>query len=92
MTTISGVGGPSAAVGAALHVPDAACACRRATDVNTSLHSLHSSDAALHPDPVLAAPGLTRPRPPDMATAIVDLICLLVTVVGIAALRHQRQQ
>ena len=91
MTTISGVGTPPSAAAAALHAPDAACACRWATDVNTALHSLHSSVGALHPDPVLAAPGPTRPRQPDMPTAVVDLICLLVTAVGIAVLRRQHQ-
>lgn len=95
ITTISGVGGPSAAAGSPAsvpHVPRAAWACSLRLDVNVFLHSLHSSTAARPSDPVLAAPRHTVASPPDMPTALVDLICLLVTLVGIAALRHRQQQ
>lgn len=75
----------------ALHVPRAACACRLLLDVKVFLHSLHSSAAARSSGPVLAAPRHTAARTPDMPTALVDLICLLVTAVGIAALRQHHQ-
>jgi hypothetical protein len=87
---ITGAGGVSAAAPAS-HTPSAAWACSSPALANVFIHFLHSRvPARLSVSRVLAAPRPTTAGPPAMDTALVDLICLLVTLVAIAALRQHQ--